>query len=312
MLALLLAACGDGGTQTDGNAGGSDELAARIAAASATAQSHPECARIGSFYWEIGDKDATLASGSVGGTAYRADTPMAIASASKWLYSSYWVQRQNGVLTAEDVKFFSFRSGYTQFSSCVGSLTVGGCLDIGSNGVFYPATEGLFDYGGGHMQNHATLNGLGRLTASQLSAEILSQLGNEIDIVYGSTQLAGGAGTSAAEYAKVLRKIVGGRLAMHDVLGMFAVCVDPATCSLAIRTPSPPGEQWHYSVGHWVEDDPQVGDGAFSSPGAFGFYPWVDASKRWYGIVAQQSLQGAYESLNCGRLIRRAWVDAGP
>jgi hypothetical protein len=284
-------------------------LAAMVTAASATAENHPECLRIGSFYWEIGDKDSTLASGSVG-DGYRADTLMAIASASKWLYSSYWVQRQRGVLTVEDVKYFNFRSGYTEFSTCIGSVTVGDCLDSGSNGVFDPATDDRFDYGGGHMQKHATLNGLGGLNARQLGAEVRSQLGDEVDIDYGSAQLAGGANASAAEYAKVLRKIVGDRLLMHDVLGMFAVCVDPATCAQAISTPSPPGEQWHYSIGHWVEDDPKVGDGAFSSPGAFGFYPWVDASKRWYGIVAQESLRGAYESLQCGRLIRKAWLDA--
>jgi hypothetical protein len=179
-IAVVLSACG-GGNGSSGEPGVSDELAARIAAASTAAQTNPDCTRIGAFYWEIGDKDATLASGSIGGSAYRADTPMSIASASKWLYSSYWVQRQKGVLTADDVKFFNFRSGYTQFSSCVGSLTVGACLDLGTNGVFDPATEGFFEYGGGHMQKHATLNGLGPLTPSQLTAEVLSQLGTEID-----------------------------------------------------------------------------------------------------------------------------------
>jgi hypothetical protein len=309
-LPLLLTACGGGGSASIDPV--DDGQAARVAAASTAARTDPECTRIGQFYWEIGDKDKALAAGSIGGSAYRADTQMSIASASKWLYSSYWVQRQKGMLTAEDVKFFTFRSGYTNFSNCIGAITVGGCLDIGSNGVFDPATEGFFSYGGGHMQKHAALNGLGPLTASQLSAEVLSQLGNEIDVAYGSPQLAGGARASAAEYAKLLRKIVGNRLLMHDALGTFAVCVDPASCAQAISTPSPPGEQWHYSIGHWVEDDPRVGDGAFSSPGAFGFYPWVDRSKRWYGIVAQESLAGAYESLKCGRMIRKAWLAAAP
>jgi len=61
-----------------------------------------------------------------------------------------------------------------------------------------------------------------------------------------------------------------------------------------------------------------VGDGAFSSAGAFGFYPWIDASKTWYGIVARkqvmsgqdpdQSLGEGYRSTMCGRLIRKAWI----
>ena len=38
-----------------------------------------------------------------------------------------------------------------------------------------------------------------------------------------------------------------------------------------------------------MEDDPAVhGDGAFSSPGAFGFYPWIDSSKSYYGIISRQ------------------------
>jgi hypothetical protein len=63
---------------------------------------------------------------------------------------------------------------------------------------------------------------------------------------------------SAAEYAKLLRKIVGGQLRMKAALGTHAVCTDPDTCPLAISAPIPQGEQWHYSIGHWVEDDPAV------------------------------------------------------
>ena len=81
-----------------------------------------------------------------------------------------------------------------------------------------------------------------------------------------------------------------------------------ATCPTAVFTPSPRGEQWHYSVGHWVEDDPTVGDGAFSSPGAFGFYPWIDAGKTWYGVLATLNVGGAIDSVRCGRLIRKAWL----
>lgn len=78
--------------------------------------------------------------------------------------------------------------------------------------------------------------------------------------------------------------------------------------------PIPPGESWHYSIGHWVEDDPVVGDGAFSSPGAFGFYPWIDATKSYYGILAR-NVSGAGsvgDSVDCGRLIRKAWTTQTP
>jgi hypothetical protein len=287
-------------------------LATRTAAATTTAQSAALCVAIKPFYWEVGDHSAPLASGSIAGSAsnpksYDATTSIGIASASKWFYSSYWVERTDGGLTDEDIKFFNFWSGYTNFQFCSPGDTVGSCLD-GQSGTLDPATENKFAYGGGHMQKHASLNGLAAMNNTQLATEILSQVGPEIDFTYNSPQLAGGGQTAAAEYAKLLRKIVGGQLVMHRILGTHAVCTDPNTCAAAVNSPSPPGEQWHYSIGHWVEDDPTVGDGAFSSPGAFGFYPWVDASKRYYGVIARDAFGGAISSVKCGRLIRKAWL----
>jgi hypothetical protein len=52
-----------------------------------------------------------------------------------------------------------------------------------------------------------------------------------------------------------------------------------------------------------------VGDGAFSSPGTYGFYPWVDATRTIYGVLGREAPSGqGYPSAVCGRLIRRAWV----
>ena len=36
-----------------------------------------------------------------------------------------------------------------------------------------------------------------------------------------------------------------------------------------------------------------AGDGAFSSPGLFGFYPWIDAGKTYYGVLARYDPTGA-------------------
>jgi hypothetical protein len=70
-----------------------------------------------------------------------------------------------------------------------------------------------------------------------------------------------------------------------------------------------PQEAWHFSIGHWVEDNPATnGDGAFSGAGSFGFYPWIDSTKSYYGIVSRNEQYGAYPSVQCGRLIRRAFI----
>ena len=99
---------------------------------------------------------------------------------------------------------------------------------------------------------------------------------------------------------------------MRDALGTHAVCTRHSTTCNATFSPIP--EAWHYSIGHWVEDDPNShGDGAFSSPGMYGFYPWIDATKAFYGIISRENMTGSglqqgYASAQCGRLIRRAWV----
>jgi len=290
---------------------------ARVAAATSTASSGSNaCTPARPFYWEIGDQASRLASGAVASssdpTLYTAATSMYIASASKWLYASYFVQRRGGVLSAEDVKFLTFRSGYSSFAICLPAQTVQQCVDFLANGTYTAASDGKFDYGGGHMEKHASLNGLGPLANVALATEIRSQLGSDVALAYSQPQLAGGIVTTADDYARFLRKILGGGLRMQAALGSHAVCTNPATCSTAVSTPIPPDRSWHYSIGHWVEVDPNVGDGAFSSAGAFGFYPWIDASKAIYGVLARHDTGGdaAQTSVRCGAVIRKAWTSA--
>ena len=102
-----------------------------------------------------------------------------------------------------------------------------------------------------------------------------------------------------------------GQLKIAALLGTHPVCTNPHTCSDAVYTPIPT-ESDHYSIGHWVEDDPAVGDGAFSSAGKFGFYPWIAHDKAWWGVVARDVRNGDEQegvaSMKCGRRIRAAWV----
>lgn len=320
--AALLAACGgDGGAGGDAApppaspspppaAGPSD--AQRALAASTTAEGAGNaCATVRPFYWEIGDASAAKASGSAnagGGTVYTAGTNMAIASATKWLYAAYLAERRSGAFTAADIQFLNFRSGYNSFAFCLPGQTVDTCLAAGNNGLVTAAEQGKFSYGGGHMQKHASLNGLGALGNVALADELRTRLGSDVALSFNQPQPAGGAATTAADYARVLRKMLNGQLRLGAQLGTQAVCTNPLTCAQALSTPIPTTESWHYSLGHWVEDDPAVGDGAFSSPGAFGFYPWIDAGKTTYGVLARQVSAGAIESVTCGRLIRKAWM----
>lgn len=302
-------------------------LAQREIAAQRTAKEAVACLAAQPFYWEIGNAERTLAKGQSGEQAPDAQTRLALASASKWLYGAYVAEQRQGQLSKNDVQFLSFQSGFTRFRVCRPGQTVGECETslLNSRGRIDTQTLGMFDYNGGHMQKHATLMGLGNLSKDELAATIKQglHLGRDWSLSYSQAQLAGGGVSTTADYARFLRAMLKGDLKIGALLGSHAVCTNPQTCpSEAVKTPIPTSETWHYSVGHWVEDDPKVGDGAFSSPGAFGFYPWIDASKTFYGIVAREDRSGlrsdepdqkpAVQSVDCGRLIRAAWLTGQP
>jgi hypothetical protein len=329
---LVLSACGGGGVDADAGRQGTatteaaDGTAAtlvvrrppsassqrRAAAAAATAQSNANvCASARPFYWEIGTAAGPVRGGSVGGNRFTAGTVLPYASASKWLYSAYVVQRTRGVLTHTDVQMLTLRSGYTRFTGCQPGQTIDACLASSGNGRYSASTDGRFSYGGGHYQKHASLNGLGSKTGAGLAAALKSQLGNDFAIGFSRAQPAGGAYGTPRAYAGFLRKMLGGDLRLGAMLGSRSVCANPTACAggEALSSPLPAEDRWRYSLGHWVESDPETGDGAFSSAGAFGFYPWIDASRSSYGIVARVAPNGAWRaSAQCGRLIRQAWA----
>lgn len=346
LLSLALVACGGGGGDFVAPAAGTADAASvavlappvasatgpvddvqRSRAASATANSGTNaCADVRPFYWEIGSGEGVLASGSTGragnGRAVTADTAMRFASATKWLYAGFVAQRRAGRLQDWDQRMLSLRSGYTHFSGCQAGQPVDGCLAWQDNDQYDAEADGHFYYSGAHMQKHASLMGLGSLDAAGLAAAMREALGPDVGIGMAQARPAGGATGTPGSYARFLRKLARGDLALGRLLGTAAVCASPQRCPQgeALSGPAPADERWHYSLGHWVENDPVAGDGAFSSPGAFGFYPWVSADRSLYGMLARDvstSDAGAVDepgegagiaSARCGRLIRRAWV----
>lgn len=288
----------------------------KITAAQITATTNSNCTAIQPFYWEIGDQSSVIVSGSTGDGSVLGTTTYPVASATKWMFGAYVVQALNGLIDSTTQKYLKMLSGYTNFGnfSCGPLvLTVDACYNANSNSTYTPSNDGKFYYNGGHFQKWAVDHGMGSLTKAQLAAEFQSKLGADISLIFTSPQLAGGISTDAANYALFLRKILAGQLLMKDHLGAHSECTLPGTCSTAVSSPIP--EQFHYSYGHWVEDDPSTGDGAFSSAGLFGFYPWIDSSKTYYGIISRYEIPtggndigSGYASMLCGRLIRKAYL----
>jgi hypothetical protein len=324
LCALLVLGCGSSNdtapdaTPTTPDAPPTDPmLDARRAAADQTAKTHAACTAIGDFYWEIGNATERLASGAIG-TTYTATTRVPIASASKLVFGAYVLERTNGVLTQAQKRALQFTSGNIGLNPirCTSSPTVASCLGTvaNPNSEYDPAELDRFYYNGAHDQvlaADAVVDGglgLGALSGDALAAEIEATLGVSSEIGFGSPQPAGGGNATAAGYAKLLSAIVRGDLVISAHLGESAVCTLPgASCPTASSSPSP--FAWGYSYNHWVEGP--EGDGAFSSAGALGFYPWISGDKQLYGVLSRQSqLGGGFDSVLCGQQIRKAWVTA--
>lgn len=350
--AALLTACGGGGGTDGGTTGtstssgdttGADpgteatissadaapdasgiSIQQRRDAAKSTAMNNAACKAVQPFYWSVGDASGVRGDGRTNlVTSPTATTALNIASASKMIYGAYVTTLRNGALTSDDVNFLHFTSGYTVFDNCLRDQTVAQCQSYQGpgidNGGYVKAFDGKFYYSGGHMQKHATdFTALGPDANDALAAAIDAMLGGT-SFAYTEPQLAGGAKASASQYGAFLRRVVNGGLpAFNAALGTNAVCTNPSTCADAVYTPMPQDESPHYSMGHWVEDDAVTGDGAYSSAGAFGFYPWIAKKKDWWGVLARESMDGVdssdphqgpgVKSLYCGRQIRAAWV----
>ena len=305
----------------------------RLAAVNSTITNNQACTSLSKFYWEIGDKvggSGHVWSGTGGGIgiAPGASQQIAIYSAGKWLWGAYVFERFSGVLSTSDTRLLNMTAGYVTApgaNQCTLYTTVQSCQE--SMPPRDDSAVRQFNYGSGHFQKQAvesfkftpTPTGLGPMDKNQLATEMRRVLGTDVTLSYNAPQLAGGAKSSATDYAKFLRKVLNNQLRIGSALGTSAVCtLADASCNAGYSPANDPAaglqEAWHYSLGHWVEDAPVIGDGAYSSPGAAGFYPWIDAVKTYYGILARNVVgtTSASNSVKCGRKIRAAWLTATP
>lgn len=289
-----------------------------IAAANGSA-----CNAVQPFYWEIGRKwGGPIISGQVGGNTYGRNTQIGIASASKWIFGAYVLQRYGGLPAgpsgATIISSLNMKEGHTSFNpgSCALANKVYGCYVVGNNDVVDPTKVGFFNYGGGDGQYAAAksnLLGLGNKDANALLTEINSFLNLGSDFSYNMPAVAGGMRASAADYAAFLQKIMKGTYVMSAYLGNSPVTTQCANCNSPFGT-----ADLHYSLYHWIEDNTggvlpngtplSPGDGAYSSPGALGFYPWISAGKGRYGIIATDS-SNFQNSYVCGKAVREAYFN---
>lgn len=312
LAALLTTIALPAGAQT------AQQLSDAVAAASTAAQGN-QCNLLGGFYWELGNANGVLGGSTVPANgAYNRNSDMELASASKWAFGAFALEDLKakgfaGPSTSQTQKLV-MTSGYTRQNAltCLNATTVDQCL--GTTGPVASRT-GAFYYDGQHLQKLLSDLGYGSLTTGSMQTaydNTLGAFGWTVANVSASASLTG----SAADYAGFLTKIIKGELEMGARLGESAVCTHTALLAnrcVARGLPrgqfSPVTEPWDYSYAHWVEKENGTTVDAYSSPGLYGFYPWISANKAYYGIVARKSnaLNAYTNSVDCGRAIRKAF-----
>lgn len=321
--ALWLGVTGCGGEET-GAPSGAGLAASRAGltvaeqAAVDTANTSSDCTSLGSFYWEVGNATAQLF-GFSHGSGVGDTTVVPLASGSKWLYASAYLQSKGYTnLSAAEKQRLNFTSGYLE----VGDVT---CGDPGTsvstcygsaykNVAYHSGEDGHFYYDGGHMQKLALDDIPSKLGTGLASVPdwVNNQLGTSLPRNDGAVAVAGGFVGSAAHYRVFLQKLLNNQLAMALRLNADAVPAYPGGPGVSY-TPWQTG-QASYGLGHWLERA-LVGSvwtvTGYSSPGAFGFYPWVDAGKTQYMLLSRVRTNGpggeGELSRVCAQKVLKAW-----
>ena len=263
-----------------------------------TANISPDCTSLGDFYWEVGNGTAKLF-GFSRGSGVAETTVMPLASASKWLYASAYLQSKGYAnLSATEKKRLNFTSGYLEGTDTIcgdAGTTVSDCYGPSYKNVSYKSLQdGKFFYDGGHMQKLALDDMGGRMGTGLLSIIdwLNGQLGTSLPESSSAVAVAGGFWGSAAHYRVFLQNLLGNQYAMSVRLNADAVPAWPGGPGVTY-TPWTAAGQAYYGLGHWLERE-LVNNvwsvTGHSSPGMFGFYPWVDAGKSQYMLLARARL----------------------
>ncbi len=322
---LALIGCGAGGEGLEGQPGtdlGTSGAALTVyeQAAVNTANTSQDCASLGDFYWEVGDA-AAKRFGFSRGASVTETTVMPLASASKWLYASAYLQEKGYLnLTAAQKKRLNFTGGFIEgndLNICgEPGTTVAVCYGPGYKDVSYRLfQDGKFFYDGGHMQKLAVDDMGGRTGTGFASVTdwLNNQLGTGFPESASAVAVAGGFRGSAAHYRLFLQNLLNSQYTMSVRLNADDVPAYPGGANVTY-TPWRGDLPVHYGLGHWIEREPVNGAitvTGHSSPGKFGFYPWVNASRSQYMLLARARNDSAtFEgqmSRECAHRIRVAY-----
>ena len=314
---LLLAACGDGGDDPP-----VDAFDAVDAAARAAFQSEGIPGMGLAIYNRSGVKVFEQMYGN-----FSPNTRVPIASASKLVsgvtlfrlmdagYLSLdsttaqvlgWTADQGAITLRE---LLSFTSGLSPENHCTydPTVTLDECVTTISQTdlIAVPGTE--FDYGSVHLEVAGRMAEVvtGKPWNQLFAQELRDPLGLPSDIVYYSNPLrvtgvdnpllAGGLIVSMNEYEHILHFVFDKGVWQGTPLLAPAIfdtqTVEPYPNVVIGKSPAP---SLRYGLTSWLNcSTPQTGCHQISSPGAFGFTPWLDRDAGYYAILGMQDMNNS-------------------
>jgi serine-type D-Ala-D-Ala carboxypeptidase/endopeptidase len=251
----------------------------------------------------------------------------AIASATKWYtsatimrlvdkgrlslsdnpqrYLTYWSSAANDARSRVTLEqLLSFTSGFNTdpvSGGCTNeaNTTLQACAQQIYNEGQDTAPGAAYSYGPEHMHIAAAMAEVatGKTFAQIFEEEIVTPLGMSASTRYvmpstTNPLVSGGAASTARDYALFLRSLLANELVadratfLRDrTVGIPFLLRPQATVDVG---------DWHYALGAWVECKKPVFDTScadariFSSPGSYGWTPWIDLNRGYFAIVARR------------------------
>lgn len=236
-------------------------------------------------------------------------------------YLSYWTSSaadQRSRVTLEHL--LSFTSGFNTDDLTAGCIadamtTTALCARALYDAGLSTAPGAAFAYGPAHMQIAAAM--AEAATGKSWAALVRDELATPFALTttfYASPsasnpRISGGAVSSIEDYAKLMAALLDGRLVRDPV----AFRQDRTIGLAIVNQPDDAvsNGQWHYALGAWRECDDIPfsarcsSQNILSSPGAFGWTPWVDYDRGYWAIIGmQQGFGGSTESIRLEQQIQ--------
>lgn len=206
----------------------------------------------------------------------------------------------------------SFTSGMQREDVCtvLPQLTLAACVEmIGRNALEAPAGT-LFDYGSTHL---AVAGRMAEVVTDRTWDEIFgtrlrAPLGLPPEARHYATPrqpvptenplLAGGLRMTMDEYARVLQLVFDkGRFQGQQLVSAALFDAQAVTPYPRAATGYTPWPGVRYGLTAWLEcATPETGCAALSSPGAFGFTPFLDRDAGYYAVLGMEIDRGAEEN----------------